>query len=65
MAEIKEIKLILDMTNERDKNIYTGIMSFAKKHNIEDEPEALKSFLRYLHFLGSDLKTLSDKIRSL
>ncbi len=62
MGEIKKITLCLDMENGQDKNILKEIMDFGKKHNQSDESSALKSFIVYLHFLGVDMKALSNKI---
>ncbi len=56
------ITLCLDLANERDKNIYNHLKAFAEKRNITDESEALKAFMVYLHFLGCDMRALSDKI---
>ena len=65
MATIKEIKLLLDLDDKRDNNIYIAIKDFGKKHDITDESEALKSFMLYLHFLGVDIKALNEKIKDL
>ena len=65
MKSLKEIKLILDLGNERDRNIYKAIMDFGIGHEIEDESEALKAFMLYLHFLGADIVSLNEKIKGL
>ncbi|MCX8044017.1 MAG: hypothetical protein N3B18_07835 [Desulfobacterota bacterium] len=65
MEQKKEVVLKLDMNNTRDRNIYNAIMDFGKKHNIEDESEALKSFIVFLHFLGADIRALSEKIKQI
>ena len=65
MKSTKEIKLCLDLENQRDKNIYQAITDFGKNHEIKDESEALKAFLLYIHFLGSDIVALNEKIKGL
>jgi len=65
MEQIKEIVLKLNLNNSRDRNIYNAIMDFGKRHNIEDESDALKSFMVFLHFIGVDIKALSEKIKDL
>ena len=65
MKSIKEIKLILDLGNLRDRNIYKEIMAFGESHDIEDESEALKAFMLCLHFLGADIAALNEKIKGL
>jgi hypothetical protein len=65
MDQIKEIKLLLDLTNERDRNIYNKVKEFGTKHNIANESDALKSFIVFLHFLGCDIKALNKKIKEL
>jgi hypothetical protein len=65
MSDIKEIKLVLDLENERDHNIFKAIKDFGKKHNIDDDSEALKSFIVFIHFIGSDMKSLGNKIKDL
>jgi len=61
---IKKIKLFLKTNNEHDNNIYNGIMKFAQKHNYNDESEALKAFIMFLHFNATDMNTLSHKIKN-
>ncbi len=65
MKEIKEINLVLDMSIKRDKNIYNELKNFARKHRIDNESDALKSFMIYLHFIGADIKALDEKIKDL
>jgi hypothetical protein len=65
MEQLKEIKLVLDLTSKRDLNIYNALLDFGKKHNIENESEALKSFIIFLHFVGADIKALSNKIKDI
>ena len=65
MKSIKEIKLIPDLGNLRDRNIYKEIMAFGESHDSEDESEALKAFMLYLHFLGADIAALNEKIKGL
>jgi len=65
MNEIKEIHLVLDMNNKRDKNIYNAIKDFGAKHRIDNESDALKSFMIYLHFIGTDIKALDKKIKDI
>jgi hypothetical protein len=65
MEQIKEILLKLNLNNSRDRNIYNAIMDFGKRHNIEDASDALKAFMVFLHFIGVDIKALSEKIKDL
>lgn len=65
MERIKELRLALDLENTRDRNIYNAIMDFGKRHNISDESDALKSFIVFLHFIGADIKALSEKIKQI
>lgn len=65
MKQTKEIKLLLDMANERDREIYEEIKKFEKKHHITNESDALKSFMIFLHFIGSDIRALDNKIKKL
>ena len=61
----KEITLVLDLRKKRDNNIYWALKDFAKKNTIEDESEALKAFVVYLHFLAADVKAISEKVKYL
>ena len=65
MKSTKEIKLFLDLENQRDKNIYKAITDFGKNHDIKDESEALKAFILYIYFLGEDIVTINEKIKGL
>ena len=65
MKSLKEITLILDLGTKRDRNIYKEIIAFGEGHDIEDESEALKAFMLYLHFLGADISALNEKIKGL
>ena len=65
MKSTKEVKLFLDLENQRDKNIYKAITDFGKNHDIKDESEALKAFILYLHFLGEDIVAINEKIKEL
>ncbi len=65
MNQTKKITLFLDPEKKRDKNIYTAVKNFGKKHNITNDSEALKSFMLYLHFLSADNLALNDKIKDL
>ena len=65
MNSTKEIKLLLDLEDERDKNIYKAIKDFGESHDIVDESEALKAFMIFIRFLGSDIVALNEKIKGL
>lgn len=61
----KEITLVLDLRKKRDNNMYWTLKDFAKKHAIEDESDALKAFLVYVHFLAADVKAITEKVKYL
>ncbi len=65
MTGTKEIRLLLDLQDERDRKLYENVMAFARRHDITDESEALKAFMAYLHFLGVDMNALAAKIKDL
>ena len=65
MERKKELRLVLDLKNTRDRNILRAIIDFGKKHDIKDESEALKAFIVFLHFLGADIRALSEKIKEI
>jgi len=62
MKKLKEIKLCLDLENQRDQNIYQAVMDFAERHDMTDESEALKAFMLYTRFMGADIDALNKKI---
>jgi len=43
MDQREEIKLVLDMTHQKDRNILKAIRSFAERHGISDDSKALRS----------------------
>jgi hypothetical protein len=65
MKAEKKLELVLNLDTTRDRKIYCDIQAFAKKHGIEDESDALKSFMMHLHFLAVDMNTLARKIQDL
>lgn len=62
MKELKELKLCLDLENQRDRNIYKAVTDFANKHDISDDSEALKAFMVFSHFMGADNEIIEDRI---
>ena len=63
MADIKKMTLVLEMDNEHDRNMYNGIIRFSRQHDILDESEALKAFIYFLNFMGTDDGRLSQKVK--
>lgn len=63
MAGIKKMMLVLEMDNDHDRNIYNGIMRFSRQHDIRDESKALKAFISFLNFMGTDDGRLSQKVK--
>jgi hypothetical protein len=63
MGDIKKLTLLLEMDNEPDRNMYNGIIRFSRQHDIRDESEALKAFISFLNFMGTDVERLSQKVK--
>jgi len=63
MDQMQEIKLLLDMTNQEDRNILKAIKSFAERHGISDDSKALRAWIIYMHFVGCDEEALNDKVK--
>jgi len=55
--------LVLDMDNEHDRNMYNGFIRFCRQHDIRDESKALKAFISFLNFLGTDDGLLSHNVK--
>jgi len=63
MADIKKLTLVLEMDNEQDRNMYNGFIRFSRQHDIRDESKALKAFISFLNFMGTDVGHLSHKVK--
>jgi hypothetical protein len=63
MGDIKKLTLVLEMDNEHDRNMYNGIIRFSRQHDIRDESKALKAFISFLNFMGTDDGRLSQKVK--
>ena len=63
MVDIKKLTLVLEMDNEHDRNMYNGIIRFSRQYDIRDESKALKAFISFLHFMGTDEGRLSQKVK--
>ena len=63
MADIKKLTLVLEMDNEHDRNMYNGFIRFSRQHDIRDESKALKAFISFLNFMGTDDGRLSQKVK--
>ncbi len=64
MADLKTMTLVLDMDNEQDRNMYNGVVRFARQHNISEESRVLKAFISFLHFKGTDINRLSNRVKN-